>query len=269
MEKFLKKAFLVAMFMTLNFSLCFAQSGDSYITHTVARGETLASIASRYAVTEAKIIELNPEASQFVYVGMDLKIPETNSGAAIVSTDDVNRSVGVNSDKKDNNVLSALVAPGEEHDDDNEGLRGTFIFGLTYTAASFDDMKHSGMYGLLIEGYFANITPQLGVGLHYEMNANYGLFKGAENLVYQLGPALAYRFTPSVLLSMPVCVVASTGTVIDDKGDEKSKIFWGMSFSPSLFIGHAGINFGPYFNLSLSGKSDLEVGFRVGLHIGL
>lgn len=257
------------MFMTLNLSLCLAQSGDSYIIHTVARGETLASIASRYAVTEAKIIELNPEASQFVYVGMDLKIPETNSGAAVVSADDVNRSVGVNSDKKDNNVLSALVAPGEEHDDDSEGLRGTFIFGLTYTAASFDDMKHSGMYGLLMEGYFANITSQLGVGLHYEMNANYGLFKGAENLYFQFGPVLGYRFTPTTLLSAPVCAVLTSGNVVDENGKSETKTFWGMSFSPSLFIGHAGINVGPYFNLSLSGKSDLEVGFRVGLHIGL
>ena len=44
--------------------------------HTVAQGETLASIAAAYNVTPEKIIEANPSAAQFIYVGMDLVIPE-------------------------------------------------------------------------------------------------------------------------------------------------------------------------------------------------
>lgn len=61
--------------MVLNSGLCLAQNENNVITHTIARGETLTSIAKRYSVSEAQIIELNPDAAQFVYVGMDLKIP--------------------------------------------------------------------------------------------------------------------------------------------------------------------------------------------------
>lgn len=43
--------------------------------HVVERGETLESIAQHYKVTTAKIIEHNPQASQFIYVGMELLIP--------------------------------------------------------------------------------------------------------------------------------------------------------------------------------------------------
>lgn len=48
---------------------------SSQIVHTVQRGETLASIANTYGVTEKLIIEANPDAAQFIYVGMELTIP--------------------------------------------------------------------------------------------------------------------------------------------------------------------------------------------------
>lgn len=44
--------------------------------HVVDKGETIESIAKKYGVTKESIIELNPDAAQFVYVGMELKIPE-------------------------------------------------------------------------------------------------------------------------------------------------------------------------------------------------
>lgn len=44
------------------------------VRHVVERRETLASIAEKYSTTEAEIIRLNPEAAQFIYVGMELVI---------------------------------------------------------------------------------------------------------------------------------------------------------------------------------------------------
>lgn len=76
------KLFTAVMAMALNSGLCLAQNENNVITHTIARGETLTSIAKRYSVSEAKIIELNPDAAQFVYVGMDLKIPTNATPAA-------------------------------------------------------------------------------------------------------------------------------------------------------------------------------------------
>lgn len=45
------------------------------IEHTVVRGETLKSIAAKYNVSQSAITSLNPDAAQFVYVGMVLNIP--------------------------------------------------------------------------------------------------------------------------------------------------------------------------------------------------
>lgn len=74
----LKKRLLSTICMAA-FSVCLAFAQTNTIKHTVTRGETLMSIAKRYATTEAKIIELNPDAAQFVYVGMELIIPITSS----------------------------------------------------------------------------------------------------------------------------------------------------------------------------------------------
>lgn len=70
----LKKRLLSAMYMVA-FSTCFAIAETSTVKHTVDCGETLQSIAKLYTTTETKIIELNPDAAQFVYVGMELTIP--------------------------------------------------------------------------------------------------------------------------------------------------------------------------------------------------
>lgn len=44
------------------------------VTHIVQRGETIESIADRYGTTADTIQRLNPDAAEFVYVGMELKI---------------------------------------------------------------------------------------------------------------------------------------------------------------------------------------------------
>ena len=44
------------------------------VIHVVKRGETIESIADRYGTTADTILRLNPDAADFVYVGMELKI---------------------------------------------------------------------------------------------------------------------------------------------------------------------------------------------------
>lgn len=75
--KNLKKVIAAVMFVAISTGSCFAQSGTT--KHVVERGETLASIAKLYSVTEAEIVRLNPDAAQFVYVGMELVLPETGT----------------------------------------------------------------------------------------------------------------------------------------------------------------------------------------------
>lgn len=81
MNMFLKRLLSTLCMVTIGVCLAIAQTNT--VKHTVDRGETLASIAKRYATTEKKIIELNPEAAQFVYVGMVLTIPAATSEIVI------------------------------------------------------------------------------------------------------------------------------------------------------------------------------------------
>ena len=66
--------------------------------HVVERGETLASIASKYAVSKEDIVKLNPDAAQFVYVGMGLTIPEAEKK-------DVNDNVSASDNNKQKNAI--------------------------------------------------------------------------------------------------------------------------------------------------------------------
>ncbi|MCM1452291.1 MAG: LysM peptidoglycan-binding domain-containing protein [Clostridium sp.] len=63
------------LFLFLAMGLCAMAWAFANVNHVVEPGETLKSIAQKYGVTEAKIIELNPDAAQFIYVGMELNIP--------------------------------------------------------------------------------------------------------------------------------------------------------------------------------------------------
>ena len=49
---------------------------DSYILHTVLKGQGLYSIARIYGVTEAEIIALNPGSDKVIRTGEQLKIPQ-------------------------------------------------------------------------------------------------------------------------------------------------------------------------------------------------
>lgn len=66
------KTLIISLLALISFH---AYAQDKTVTHIVDRGETLASIAKLYGVTNGKLIELNPDASDFVYVGMELTVP--------------------------------------------------------------------------------------------------------------------------------------------------------------------------------------------------
>ncbi len=73
------------------FAVSIPTIAQTVVQYTVERGETIASIAKKYETTEAKIIELNPEAAQFIYVGMKLTIP--SSPVAINRKDSIQTAV--------------------------------------------------------------------------------------------------------------------------------------------------------------------------------
>ena len=52
-----------------------AQENQSYILHTIEKGQSLYSISSMYGVSQSDIIKLNPGSDQRIYVGRKLRIP--------------------------------------------------------------------------------------------------------------------------------------------------------------------------------------------------
>lgn len=80
-------------------------SAQSVKKHIVERGETLASIAGKYGVSQEEITRLNPDASQFVYVGMELTIPGKTEAATVNNDENtVNQEL---TEKSDNTPITA------------------------------------------------------------------------------------------------------------------------------------------------------------------
>lgn len=102
-------------------------SAQPTLKHTVDVGETLNSIAQRYGTTEARIIELNPDAADFIYVGMELVIP-------IASPANSAENMENSADKKDSVSFATEIAssmpPGQtdrfsQKEPGNAGLFGS------------------------------------------------------------------------------------------------------------------------------------------------
>lgn len=94
--------------LTVMMSICtlsvFAQTVKK---HVVQRGETLVSIAQKYSVSKDDIIKANPDAAQFVYVGMELTIPETTSHSSLPSNETATDITDIKYEKKENNPSQA------------------------------------------------------------------------------------------------------------------------------------------------------------------
>lgn len=65
------KFFLVCCFA----SLAVAVYAQESVSHVVAKGETVTSIAKKYNVSEAALLEENPILKNYIYVGMKIRIP--------------------------------------------------------------------------------------------------------------------------------------------------------------------------------------------------
>lgn len=59
-----------------------AQENQTYILHTVEKGQSLYSIASMYGVSQSEIIKLNPGSDDKIYIGRTLRIPRNAQNQA-------------------------------------------------------------------------------------------------------------------------------------------------------------------------------------------
>lgn len=80
------KSRMIALLAAVLMSSSVALAQTSTSKHIVERGETLESIAEKYGVSKDDLVKLNPDAGQFVYVGMELIVPEKKENSLQVET---------------------------------------------------------------------------------------------------------------------------------------------------------------------------------------
>ncbi len=123
--------------------------------HTVERGETLQSIASKYNITEAQLLEANPGVDQLFYAGLILNIPESIGS---------NRSLA---------IRQTTVPETNTYSNDNN--------------EDFDDKPNVAFTAMIEYGFLpkvegvkgTNYTYAITVGANYFMHRNSGVFAGA------------------------------------------------------------------------------------------
>lgn len=261
--KTFRKRFLSAMCMVA-FGVSFAMAQTNTIKHTVDRGETLQSIAKRYATTEAKIIELNPNAAQFVYVGMELVIPNAQEHKQA--------NIPVEYTNPSNSTASSTDEMLVQTRSNGYNISDFSFYGISYFAPFEDADK--GYY--MVGGEFFSDS---GWGGDLQLGFNYGLVdKDYAGCAFLVGPAYGYAFN-KILVSASLDFIGTysgtgkaqkTGT--NGKGEKytylgtDSKFNWGIALMPKAaiklgkVIPWAGVN-----ALWAKGADKLSFGFQIGI----
>lgn len=138
----LRKRLLLAIYMVA-FGACFASAHTNTIKHTIDCGETLQSIAEHYATTEAKIIELNPDAAQFVYVGMELTIPTVKVNDAV--KEDNPKTSHDNSAAQDTSYNESASNNTDSSKNGHTKFEKEVYVGISMNSFTGDDIKNSDM----------------------------------------------------------------------------------------------------------------------------
>lgn len=263
MNTFKKRLLATACMLVFGFSAAIAQT--STIKHTVDRGETLHSIAKRYATTEAKIIELNPDAAQFVYVGMELVIPNAQEYKQTnTSVEDVNPSNSAMPSATDGMFVQTIS---------NEYSVSDFAF---YGFSYFAPFKGAGKGYYMVGGEFFSDS---GWGGDLQIGLNYGLVdKDYAGCAFLVGPAYGHPFN-MILVSASLDFLgtySNTGTSLktgtNGKGEEytylgtDSKFNWGIALMPKVAIKLGKVT--PWLGVNAlwgKGADKLSFGFQVGI----
>ena len=265
----------ISIGLLIIFCFLFSLTAKADFSHIVDRGESLGSIAKKYGVSEGEIIRLNPDAAQFVYVGMELIIPgneNSQSTSTVITTSEgenltvtgtetgpnLNENIYYSSSESNKNIPSA------QEEDSFESERQSNFIEFLYTATSFKDVKSSGSYGIGLIMLPWNITNKLYGGFYFSpANLNFGLMPSdyAGDII-KLGPSIGYYITPKIAVILPVAV----DCYLWNFGD-KVKTSWSMEISPSIYVGKtAGVFIGPVLGIPFQG-GEASVGFRVGIYI--
>ena len=264
MDTFKKR--LLSAICVVTFSVYSAVAQTNTIKHTVDRGETLASIAKRYATTEAKIIELNPDVAQFVYVGMELIIP------IVVSQEIIKMTTSGRSDSVANHVLFLEQASSSTTNNMNtlNWIQASYMYGFGEGPA-----KYKSAYGLHFTAQRI-VQSKYGVGATLGVTENVG-FVPFDNstLGFFLGPAFSFfpEDTKCVYLTLPICLAMNSyfekNIEKAERGIDSSdqKIKFGFLTTPQINIRISKIVLSAGVDIAVAKKTTASLRVGIGLSI--
>ena len=239
----------------------FTMAQSQTVTHVVQRGETIESIAQYYNVSVEDINKANPNADGVMYVGMKLSIPTTRAINTVTNATPQQEPI------TRRNTQAATYSPTSTEKTLNSSSntwqrnQSRIMWGLTYFAQDFDDVKLSGHYGLTIDAL--NIGSSL-FGFNITVGSfNYGLVdKDYTTDLILFGPNVAYEFAPNFIVALPIqamCDVSFEGT--------DTKTAWGWAISPRLYysFGKVNINAGVLINGGFKKGEKATCGFTAGI----
>lgn len=252
MGHFFKKFFTTVIVVIIGMTIATAQSNT--VKHIVDKGETLSSIATRYGTTTEKIIALNPDAAQFVYVGMELLIPITKVA------DDNSSKTTLSSTPSSKNAENHIVEYNPNHknevipkDEDAAGLgfaieinagfpkaEGAHPIALDFLAEApyWFQQKEKGIFASIGLGYSSySVSASESINhTYYSAQASYSLI----NIPVKAGFAICgdnkkIALTPYVGLNLGITVKGTTEVSYGSR-KEKLKLKSGK-FAPDFRLG--------------------------------
>lgn len=256
----------------------FAQTSEK--VHKIENGETIESIAEKYGVTPDDIKDANPNAGDYFFAGMSIKIPEKP-----VTTEDTETTVKQEPIVEDNaaNAFFNNSIDLQTYRSENKSTVEPYDFnywGFSYTS-SFEEAD-KGAYYIEQQAFITGSN----WGIEWGMGANYGLIDSDyASILFKVGAAYGYVISENMLLATSFCFDGNwhgtgeyTETVYVDsnaswggryvdvtrKGD--NEFDWGLSLKPQLVFktGKIRPHLGFSFNWTEATKK-INVGFIVGI----
>ena len=190
------------------------------VTHTVGRGETLASIAERYHVTVAQLVAANPGADRLFYVGLKLEIPEVEQAA-----EPMERPVTAQSYVSADSNLNTQDMPNERKTEQSSDITAENFSNIFLSYSAQFDHFDMGAYGI---GWV--VYGKGGWGMTLACDMNYGIVDPGSLLV-RVGVACGAPVHPNIMLN---CSLAGCLSGYKSYKDSEFKTGYGVVATPGI-----------------------------------
>lgn len=220
----MKKLILAAILI-----LCSLDVSAQTQTHTVARGESLKSIAGKYQITTGQLVDANPGVENLFYVGLILNIPEAgnmqtqtqssvNTTSQIPITESPSPAVP---------IADTTLTDGNASGYDPQDFSNVYL--QYFSDPEFFD---KGCYGIGFVTYGAN-----GFGGTISAHGNWGIVDNGQ-LMFKFGPAYGYAVTPNFMINASLRGFIYTYDELNGKNETSTdqKVNGGITLTPGITL---------------------------------